>query len=375
MPWKESSVLSERIEFIKQAQQADVNFSQLCKTFGVSRKTGYKWLNRFQEEGVIGLADRSRRPIHMPAKTSSEIEKAVLEIRKTHPTWGGRKIYARLKKLEHEYVPCPSTITAILHRNECIDPKESRKRKAFQFFEMEQPNQLWQMDFKGHFYVSGKKCHPLTILDDHSRYLIGLRACKNQQKEIVKAHLTDIFREYGLPDTFLVDNGPPWGPSDGQPFYTRLNAWMFRLDIKVIRSRPYHPQTLGKDERLHRTLKSDVIKRQTFDDFRTCQTGFDTWQQIYNHERPHEALDMEVPASRYSPSQREFPETLPPITYLPDDQVRKVHDGGRIHFLGRTFRVGRAFDDYPVAVRATVTDGEFDVYFCRQKIKTISFLE
>lgn len=374
MPWKERSVMSERLEFVMQAQQEGRNMSRLCKEFGISRKTGYKWLRRFQEEGIAGLADRSRRPKHMPAKTPKETEQLVLRIRENEnsSSWGGRKIYTRLKELGYQDIPQPSTITAILHRNTCIDPEESIKRTKYQFFEMELPNQIFQMDFKGPFYIGKQKCFPLTILDDHSRYLIALRACQNQQEATVKSHLTDVFREFGLPDAFLTDNGPPWGPSDGQPYFTRLNAWMLRLGIRIIHSRPYHPQTIGKIERLHRTLKNDVLKRQTFEDFGSCQAGFDRWRQVYNYERPHEALDMAVPASRYRPSQRKYPETLPPIVYLPDDEVRKTNNFGRISFRNQQFRVGRAFDGFPVAVRETEIDGKFDVYFCKQKIKTIS---
>ena len=375
MPWKETSVISERKEFIRKASQQEVNFSQICREYGISRKTGYKWLERYKEEGALGLENRSKRPRHIPNKTASEIEQAVLEIRKKHPAWGGRKIHARMKKLGHEYVPSPSTITAILQRNGCIDPEESEKRKALQRLEMKQPNQIWQMDFKGPFRIAGKKCYPLTVLDDHSRYLVGLKACKNQQRGTVKGHLTDIFRCYGLPDAFLTDNGPPWGPSSGENYYTKLNAWMFRLEIKIIHSRPYHPQTIGKDERLHRTLKAEVLKHHVFEDFPTCQNGFYAWQETYNHIRPHEALGMDVPSSRYHPSQRKFPKKLPPVTYASNDQVRKARNNGRISFQGKFFRIGRAFDGFPVAIRETETDGIFDVYFCKQKIKTISFIE
>ncbi len=375
MAWKETNVMSERKRFIEQVVHPGRNFSQLCKEYGISRKTGYKWLRRYQEEGVLGLENRSKRPYHSPKRTAPEIEQAVLGIRNKHPVWGGRKIHTRLKKLGHEQVPSPSTITAILHRNGCIDPVESEKRKPIQRFEMELPNQIWQMDFKGPFRIAGKKCHPLTILDDHSRYLLGLKVCKNQKRETVKAHLTDVFRCYGLPDAFLTDNGPPWGPSSSEHYFTKLNAWMFRLEIKIIHSRPYHPQTLGKDERLHRTLKAEVLKQQVFKDFPACQNGFYAWQEIYNHIRPHEALHMDVPSSRYHPSQRKFPEKLPPISYGADDLVRKVHDGGRISFKGKYYRVGRAFDGFPVAIRETPTDGMLDVYFCKQKIKTISSIK
>lgn len=373
MPWKETSVMSERIEFIKQAIQPGINFSQLCQHFKISRKTGYKWMRRYQMYGAVGLADRSRQPRHMPKKTSEGVERAVLEIREKHPAWGGRKIHRRLKDIGHEYVPSPSTITAILHRHGCIELEERLKHTPFQRFEMEHPNQLWQMDFKGYFHIAWQQCHPLTILDDHSRCLLGLKACQNQQRETVKGHLTSVFRQYGLSDSFLVDNGPPWGSLQGQRYYTRLNAWMFRLNIKVIHSRPYHPQTMGKDERLHRSLNAEVIKHQKFDDFSICQSGFDAWQHVYNCERPHEALAMDVPVSRYRPSQRDYPEQLPLITYLSDDQVSMVAKGGLISFCNHTFRVGKAFTGYPVAIRPTLTDGEYDVYFCKQMIRTISF--
>jgi transposase InsO family protein len=359
MPWKETNVMSERREFIKRANQQEIDFSQLCRVFEISRKTGYKWLKRYQRDGVAGLTDQSKRPHKMPNKTTPKLEEAVLGVRRKHPAWGGRKIHARLKRLGYEHVPSPSTITAILQRNGEIAPEESSKRKAYQHFEMEQPNQMWQMDFKGAFRIGPQRCFPLTIIDDCSRYLLGLKACQNQQRQTVKGHLTRVFRQYGLPDAFLVDNGPPWGPSAAERYYTKLNAWMFRLNIRVIHSRPYHPQTLGKNERLHRTLKAEVLKDQDFDDFHACQVSFDTWQHIYNHDRPHEALAMDVPASRFCPSKRPFPEQLPPITYQTNDQVRKVQPGGQISFQARIFRVGRAFAGFPVGVRARLTDGEF----------------
>lgn len=373
MPWKETSVMSERSEFIEQATQPGANFSQLCRRYEISRKTGYKWLRRYRMFGVAGLTDRSRQPRHMPRKTPDVVEQAVLGIRDKHPAWGGRKIHTRLKNLGHDDVPSPSTITAILHRHGCIEPEESQKHTPFQRFEMEQPNQLWQMDFKGFFHIAGQQCHPLTILDDHSRYLLSLKACKNQQRETVKGHLTAVFRQYGLPDSFLVDNGPPWGSIQGQQTYTRLNAWLFRLDIKVIHSRPYHPQTMGKDERLHRSLKAEVLKHKQFDDFSICQSSFDAWQHIYNYERPHEALAMDVPVSHYYPSPREFPEQLPLIEYQAGDQVRQVSRYGQVSFRNQLFRVGRAFAGFSVAIRPTLTEGEFDVYFCRKMIRTISF--
>lgn len=375
MPWKEQTTMSQRKEFILQSKQPEQNMSWLCREYGISRKTGYKWLRRYDEEGDLGLEDRSRRPHQSPRKTAPKTEHIVLKVREQHPAWGGRKIRRRLKDLGCENVPSASTITAILYRHGCIDPEESQKRQMLKRFEMEEPNQLWQMDFKGPFWIAGKKCHPLTVLDDHSRYLVGLFACENQQKETVEGHLTTVFRRYGMPEAFLIDNAGPWGPSSAESYYTKLNVWMIRLKIKIIHSRPYHPQTLGKDERLHRTLKAEVLKQHSFNDFPTCQICLSAWQDTYNHIRPHEALDLDTPSSHYVPSQRPFPEKLPPIEYHSSDWVRNVHDGGRISFRRKRFRVGRAFEGFPVAVRETHKDGVFDVYFCDQKIRTISLFE
>ena len=349
--------------------------SQLCQEYGISRKTGYKWLKRYQEEGEDGLSDRSRRPKHSPRQTAAEVEENVLTLRKQHPAWGGRKLNARLKAVGKEQVPSPSTITAILKRNECITEEESRKRRAYKRFEKERPNEMWQMDFKGYFKIKGQECHPLTILDDYSRYLVGLKACQNQQRETVEAHLSEIFRQYGMPESILTDNAGPWGPASGQLYYTKLSVWLMRLGIGVVRSRPYHPQTLGKDERLHRSLNEEVITRQSFSSFQDCQMSFDHWQQVYNTQRPHEALKLEPPVSRFQPSPRKFPETLPAINYPPGDQVRKVDKAARIYFRNKKIRIGKAFAGLPVAIRPTTLDGVFDVFFCNQRIKTITFLE
>lgn len=372
MPWKEVTTMSQRKTFVGKANQPNRNMSQLCREFGISRKTGYKWLKRYQQQGEVGLEDRSRRPKHSPRQTAPEIEKKVLAIRQQHPSWGGRKLRARLKALGHNDVPSPSTITEILRRNNKITKEESNKRKALKRFEKASPNEMWQMDFKASFMIGAQKCHPLTILDDHSRFLIGLQACADQKRQTVEQRLADIFRNYGLPESILVDNGPPWGPSDRRRYYTGLIIWLMRLGIQVIRSRPFHPQTLGKDERLHRSLQTEVINRYSMVSFEDCQAHFDAWQQIYNTQRPHEALGLVPPASRYQPSSRNFPETLPPIMYAPHDHVLKVSDSARIWFQGRRVRIGRAFAGLPVAIRPTSTKDTYDVFFSEHKIKTIT---
>lgn len=371
MPWQEVSTVSLRRELVVLASGEGVALRELCRRYGVSAPTAYKWLSRYRQEGEAGLEDRPRRPHQSPLRTPPEREAAVLGVREAHPAWGGRKIRRWLLDRHQRGVPSPSTITAILHRSGSIDPGEPTKHRPWQRFEHPAPNQLWQMDFKGHFPVEqGGRCHPLTLLDDHARFNLGLEACADERGETVQQRLTAIFRRYGLPERIVMDNGSPWGDEGGQP-YTPVTVWLLRLGIGVSHGRPYHPQTQGKDERFHRTLVAEVLQGRSFRDHAHCQDAFDAWRPVYNFERPHEALGMATPASRYHPSARPFPEALPPIEYGPGDQIRKVDELGKISWRNRPVRVGRAFHGYPVALRPTRQDGVWEVYFCRHHIKTL----
>ena len=371
MPWKEWSLMLLRREFVELAIQSEANVKQLCDRFGISRKTGYKWLKRYREAKESGLRDRSRRPQHAPERSSVEVEANVLAVRDANPAWGARKIRTRLEVLSGSEVPAGSTIHAILRRHGRVNLSESSKHQPWQRFEREAPNQLWQMDFKGHFALgNGQRCHPLGMVDDHSRFALCLQACRNEQGEMVQQQLTVTFRRYGLPEAMLMDNGAPWG-SDRDHRHTVLTVWLLRLGVGVRHGRPWHPETQGKQERFHRSLKAEVLAGPVFGDFAKVQTRFDQWRQVYNHERPHQALGMAVPASRYQVSPRTFPEVLPGIGYSPGDIVRKVQDQGRISFHNRDFRVGTAFRGYPVAVRPTLQEGVFTVHFCSHQIAEI----
>jgi transposase InsO family protein len=295
------------------------------------------------------------------------MEEAIINLRGKHPAWGGRKLRDRLLALNHTTVPSSSTITAILSRHQLLDPKESAKHRAFQRFERAAPNELWQMDFKGEFKLPHGRCYPLTILDDHSRFAIALEACARNTRNITQAALIKVFRLYGLPEQITCDNGSPWG-SRGRYYFTGLGVWLLRLGIRVSHSRPHHPQTQGKDERFHRTLQAEVLRYQVGDTLAQWQLIFDQWRMVYNIERPHEALAMAVPASRYQPSHRHYPEQLPAIEYGLDDIVRKVRRFGHIKYEGREYHVGSAFYGLHVALRPTITDGLFDVFFCNHKI-------
>lgn len=370
MSWKENTTMSQRQEFIELALKENANIRALCREFGITPRTGYKWIRRYQEQGEAGLYDRSRRPKNSPLKSSSILEGAVLKVRRAHPTWGGRKIQWKLAQDGVKSIPAASTITAILARNEMLDSKESMKHSPMKRFEMEYPNQLWQMDFKGHFEMAnGFLCHPLTVLDDHSRFLIGLKACPNEHSKTVQGHLREIFGHYGLPERMLMDNGSTW-----KGFHTGLTFWLVRLGIQVVHGRIRHPQTQGKDERLHRTLKSELITRHPFYDLKNCQYQFDTWRDSYNYERPHQALDMQTPGSRYQASSRTFTGNFPPIEYEVDDILRKIDCLGKIQYQGQKFRIGKAFKNSLVALRPTELDGVFNIFFFKQRIAQINLL-
>jgi len=371
MPWREATKVSLRLEFVLSALEDGANVRGLCRQHGISPTTGYKWLGRYLDEGNPGLEDRPRRPIGSPHRTPPAVEEKVLELRDRHG-WGGRKIKRLLEERGEKAVPPASTITEILRRHQRLSPEESAKHRPWQRFEAEAPNDLWQMDFKGHFeMVNGQRCHPLTILDDHSRFCLGLRACGDERRATVKDQLTAVFRRYGLPERLLTDNGAPWGNPEDRRRVTRLGVWLLRLGLTLVRSGYYHPETIGKDERFHRTLAEELLARQAIRDITHAQRCFDPWRDVYNQVRPHEGLGMAVPSTRYQPSPRPFPEILPPVVYPTGDIVRKVDDHGKISYGGRGFHVGKALHGYPVGLRPTETDGVLDVYFCRHRVEQI----
>jgi transposase InsO family protein len=371
MPWQEVSTVSLRQEFVSLASREDATIRALCRRFGISPQTGYTWLRRYQAAGPSGLVDRSRRPRSSPRQTPAAVEAAVLALRDEHPTWGGRKLAAVLRA-RGAPAPHPATITAILRRHGRLGPPDRRSPPRWQRFEQVAANQLWQMDFKGHFALgaSGARCHPLTVLDDHSRFALGVLACADESGPTVQACLTRLFRRYGLPDRMLMDNGSPWGSAAGHA-WTPLGVWLLRLGIGVQHGRAYHPQTQGKDERFHRTLQADVLQGRVFGDLPAAQAAFDTFRQTYNHLRPHEACGLQPPSSRYQVSARPFPAALPPIEYDHGLPVRRVQQGGRLAWQGRQFRVPRAFRGYPVALRPTAVDQTWTVYFLRYPIATL----
>jgi transposase InsO family protein len=368
MPWKKVSIMDQRREFVQLAMQEGANRRELCRRFGIHPDIGYKWLERWTSGEA--LADRSRRPHSSPSRTEASIEERILAVRDAHPAWGARKI---ARCLERDGVSCPahSTVHAILQRHGRITAPLGGAAAHLRF-EMPEPNQLWQMDFKGHMPLSGGgRCHPLTVVDDHSRYNLCLAACANEQRSTVQNRLELTFHRYGLPDAFFVDNGNPWGDSSGQR-WTKLAVWLLKLGISVLHSRPYHPQSRGKNERFHRTLQAEVFALRQFRDLVEVQRAFDDWRTVYNLQRPHQALEQDVPASRFRLSSRTMPDRVPEVQYDDHEIVRTVSTTkGYISFKGRPWRVPQAFHGERVAIRLLNTDGQYGIFFAAHQIATI----
>lgn len=370
MPWREVSVMNERHEFVRLAMQDGANRRELCRRFGISPDVGYKWLRRWQA-GDRELADRSRRPHVAPKRSEVATEARVLMVRDKHPAWGARKIAHCLKR-DGGAVPVPSTVHQILCRNGRVRPTENAPPNPGHRFEKEAPNLLWQMDFKGHIpLVNGTDCHPLTMVDDHSRYVLCLKACANEQRLTVQDHLTATFHRYGLPDAFYTDNGSPWGDTSGV-HWTGLKVWLLKLGVRVIHARPRHPQARGKNERFHRTLKDEVFAMRRFRTLREVQQALDAWRTVYNLERPHGALGMDVPASRYRPSSRAMPDRLPRVEYDSGEIVRTVSSTRHyISFKGQMWKVPQAFARERLAIRPLTREGLYGIYFASWQVASI----
>ena len=373
MPWITQTTMSQRTEFVQLASQPGVNFRQLCRRFLISAKTGYKWRQRFLAGGPAPLADRSRRPRSSPRTCAAAMTQAVLALRQAHPAWGGRKLRRRLQDLAYAGVPAASTCTAILRRAALLDPATRTAHTAWQRFERTTPNELWQLDFKGHFPLQlGGRCHPLTALDDHSRFNVVLAPSGDETGRTVQTALTAAFGRYGLPGAMLCDNGPPWGCAEPVCPYSSLTVWLLRLGVRVLHGRPYHPQTQGKEERFHRTLHAELLSQHTWRDLAHCAAEFARFRDCYNCERPHESLAGATPVSRYQPSPRSLPAGLPPIEYAAPATVRRVRTFGILTFGGQTWYVGRAFAGLPVGLRPSAqADGQWEVFFCHHRLGTL----
>ena len=367
MPWEKRTVMDQREEFVLAVEAGSRTVSELCREFGISRKTGYKWINR----SALGqqLCDQSRCPHRQPSKTARETEQLILAVRTSNPTWGGKKIKAALESAGCVGIPSAKTCSNILKRNGMIDPVESQKHTAFQRFEREACNQLWQMDFKGDFLLGdGSRCYPLDILDDHSRFCIQIhpKTIANGVKESV----LEAFREFGLPDAILTDNGAQFAGLRGG--YTQLERWLMDLDVAPIHGRIMHPQTQGKVERFHRTMKAEAL-RNTPANLEQAKQILSDWRWRYNESRPHEALGLKTPASVYVPSQRCY-EKPRDFDYPSDARMVKINNWGYLRFGPIQLYLSETMKNTYLEVRPGVDD-TFLLFYRNYQIAVIDAVE
>lgn len=360
MPWKMMDVREQRVKFAVAASRHEKPFSQLCQEFGVSRPTGYAWACRYAERGVEGLVERSRRPLHSPQQTDAVLEQAVMRVRERYPDWGARKLQIVLQRTGIELPH--STIHGILLRYGLV--REEDRNGPAQRFERSAPNELWQMDFKGP-KLWPQPVGPLSVIDDHSRYVIVLQAVGSTQGERVREQLECAFASCGLPEEMLMDHGVPWWSTLSWQGTTQLSLWLMKQGIRLHWSRIRHPQTQGKVERFHGALQRALERRGG--PSQDVQAWLDDYRWEHNHVRPHEALGMETPASRWWPSVRAYDPNPPRWEYPEGTRVLKVDGWGKLHLNGKSCNVGKALRGE--RVRIVTAENRLQVYYCATLIR------
>lgn len=359
MPWMEDSKVEQRLQFILKVRQEGIPIKQACQHFDISRPTGYKWLDRYDEEGIEGLKDRSRAPDTIPHKTDEQTEEAICALRQQYPQFGPKKLRAWLCR-EHPDAnwPAASTIGDILKRNGLIEERKTRDKTppyTEPLGEATSPNSIWSADFKGQFELAdGSLCYPLTITDNYSRMLLGCKALPSTKGQPVEAYMQTVFAEWGLPEAIRTDNGAPFA-SRAPHGLAQLSAWWTALGITHQRCEPGKPQQNGRHERMHLTLKQDTT-RPAAETMAAQQSAFDRFQTFFNQLRPHEAIDQQTPASIHSRSPRRMPETLESLRYPHCDVTRTVKSNGYIKFGNTKIYVTEALGRFTVGLTETDVD-------------------
>ena len=348
MPWKGVTMEEQRGAFVRRVLAQEKSKSALCREYGISRPTGDKWIKRYLNGDA--LTDQSRAPFRRPKKTDPATELAIVSLRRKHPAIGAKKL-KRMLENRGAFAPAYSTINAILHRNGLITKEASLAAKPHIRFEKQRPNEMWQGDFKGHFAMkNGRRCHPLTVIDDHSRFCLCLDAKTDETYPGVRESLLAAFETYGLPETFLCDNGNPWGTSQSVG-YTRFEVWLMDLGILTKHGRICHPQTQGKEERFNGSLKKELLNHRKIESLAHAQAEFDAYRHFYNQERPHHALGLELPSQRYSKSPRKVPRHIEDWDYGQECQVRQIKSSGYLTINGQGYFLSEAFAGKRVGVR------------------------
>jgi putative transposase len=365
MPWRETHPMDQRQQFVREALRRHEDMTVLCTRYGISRKTGYKWLARYDDSGRPGLEELSRRPHRSPAATEAAVLAAVLLVRERHPTWGGKKLEAALARRWPELPRCaPSTIQALLKRHGYVTSPRRRRALAHPgrpMSPMTEPNAVWTADFKGQFPTrDGRLCYPLTIADGASRYLLACRALRSVKTSETQPFFERAFREFGLPERIRTDNGVPFA-TIALGRLSPLSVWWLRLGIRPELIQPGHPEQNGRHERMHRTLKAET-QRPPAGNRGAQQRAFDRFRRTFNEERPHEALGQRPPATLYNASPRPFPDRLPPLEYPAHWQVRRVSRNGGIRWHNHWVNVSHVLAEEYIAFEET-GDGLWAVHF------------
>ena len=365
MPWKECDTVSERMKFISRIL-AKEKMTDLCREFGISRVTGYKIWNRYLEDGINAVNDRSHRPWRLAHQTPARIENKILEIKNKYPTWGAPKILATLdRKCKGEKLPVRSTVHAILDRHGLVKKRKRRriyKAEGTGLLDVTSPNELWCADFKGEFKMGNSNyCYPLTITDQHSRYLLGCEAFENTREKGAIECFKRVFTEYGIPNAIRTDNGVPFAARSLFGL-SKLSVMWLRLGINIERIEPGHPEQNGRHERMHRTLKQEVTK-PAGKNLLQQQEMLDHFVDVFNNERPHEALEMKSPQDIYTASTKVYPRVLEDYDYSRYELTRRVSMCGTIKLKGgQKIFISEVFCGQEVGIRE-VDEGIWSVTF------------
>lgn len=363
MPWRTSTVKEERLRFVLEADASDDSHAELCRRFNISRPTGYKWIERYKQEGIVGLHDRSHAPHGSPTATVPDVVEKILRIRKRRG-WGGRKISAKLDRDPSvEDAPSPSTVTRVLKRNGCIESSKPDRRRSHPGPPLPikpEPNATWSADFKGEFRMGDAKlCYPLTVQDGHSRFLLECRGMHGLDLQATKRRFRHLFREFGMPERIRTDNGHPFA-SRAIGRLSQLSVWWVSLGILPEFIEPASPHQNGRHERMHRTLKKRTASPPG-PNLRAQQRRFNGFCRVYNFDRPHEALDMLTPSDVYRPSHRQLSNPRPP-EYPGHFEIRQVSGDATLRWNNRKIFVSTTLKGHAVGLEE-IGDGVWSVYF------------
>ena len=361
MPWKEKSVELMREEFVKQVLSKEKSKSELCREYGISRPTGDKWLNRFLQGD--NLSDKSRAPFKTANKTPEAMEQFIVEYRKKYPAIGAVKIHRMLQDEGYSDIPCASTINGIFKRNGLISREASLAATPHKRFQKEKPNEMWQADFKGDFLMQNKqRCFPLNIIDDCTRFNLCCKPLPNVRLETVKPIMENIFCEYGLPFSFLCDNGHPWGSSQGLGF-SSFEVWLMELGVLTLHGRILHPQTQGKEESFNGSMKRELLKYSEINDFYDAENKFNEYRDFFNNKRPHHALNLDTPSKHYTKSLIEYNPIIPKWEYPDNLKIHKVKPTGFFSYKNRSYFLSEAFAGKEIAIRESSKNGCINLYY------------